>query len=81
VHTHSDGTLDLDDMKSKIHDGQDAHYTHTKLICLEQTHNFAGGAVLSLAYLEKVKIISLYIKQLRIGNLLSLTELGHYNVG
>ncbi|XP_031563317.1 probable low-specificity L-threonine aldolase 1 [Actinia tenebrosa] len=58
IYTHPNGELDLEDMKSKIYDGQDDHFTHTKLICLEQTHNYSGGSVLSLPYLEKVKEIA-----------------------
>ncbi|XP_032228895.1 low-specificity L-threonine aldolase 1 isoform X2 [Nematostella vectensis] len=53
VRTNPDGTLDLDEIKSKIHDGSDSHYTHTKVICLESSHNATGGTVLSLEYMKK----------------------------
>ncbi|EDO33451.1 predicted protein [Nematostella vectensis] len=55
VRTNPDGTLDLDEIKSKIHDGSDSHYTHTKVICLESSHNATGGTVLSLEYMKKVR--------------------------
>ncbi|KAK3753799.1 hypothetical protein QZH41_018454 [Actinostola sp. cb2023] len=54
VRTNPDGTLDLEDLKEKINDGSDAHWTHSKVICLEQTHNSKGGCVLPLSYLDKV---------------------------
>lgn len=43
-----DGTLDLDRVKSAIKP-DDAHFTKTKLLALENTH---GGKVLPLAYLK-----------------------------
>lgn len=38
------GVLDPDDVKKNIR-GQNIHYPETKLICLENTHNRAGGTV------------------------------------
>ncbi|PMB06957.1 threonine aldolase, partial [Fischerella thermalis CCMEE 5273] len=35
--------------------GDDIHFPRTALICLENTHNRAGGAVLPLAYMQEVK--------------------------
>lgn len=56
VHPHilpnqPDGTLDLKEVKAAIR-GDNEHYPVTKLICLENTHNFCGGRVLPVAYMD-----------------------------
>ncbi|XP_069511345.1 uncharacterized protein R102.4-like isoform X1 [Ambystoma mexicanum] len=54
-----DGRLDLEDLESKIQHGYpDPHYPHTRLICLENTHNRAGGRVLPLAHLLEVRLLA-----------------------
>src|SRR5579871_1262181 len=47
-----DGTLDLATVAAAIHDGSDAHNARTTLLCLENTHNRCGGAVLEPGYME-----------------------------
>lgn len=49
-----DGTLDLDDLQRKIMPN-DVHMTHTKLVCVENTHNVMGGRVIRLEYMDKLK--------------------------
>ncbi|KAL3877760.1 hypothetical protein ACJMK2_035422 [Sinanodonta woodiana] len=54
IKNKSDGTFDLAEMKSKLRPMNDPHQTRTKLICLENTHNFCGGKVLPLDFLQQV---------------------------
>ncbi|MBC8447881.1 MAG: low-specificity L-threonine aldolase [Chloroflexi bacterium] len=48
-----DGTIALQDIKTAIR-GDDVHFPRTRLICLENTHNRCGGAVLTLEYMHAV---------------------------
>ena len=47
-----DGMLDLELVKANIADESDAHVAPTALICIENTHNRCGGAVLSREQVE-----------------------------
>ncbi|NP_001025611.1 threonine aldolase 1 pseudogene [Xenopus tropicalis] len=59
VRTLSDGSLDLQDLESKIQHGfPDAHFGKTQLICLENSHNRMGGRVLPLSYMKEVRSIA-----------------------
>ncbi|MDH4248642.1 MAG: low-specificity L-threonine aldolase [Deltaproteobacteria bacterium] len=49
-----DGSLNPEAVTAAIQDGSNVHYAPTRLLCLENTHNFAGGTVLSLAGMEAV---------------------------
>jgi len=58
VHPHTvrnqpDGTLDLNDITAAIRPN-DPHNPITRLICLENTHNFCGGRVLPADYMDSV---------------------------
>lgn len=58
VHPHTvrnqpDGTLDLADVAAAIR-ANDPHNPVTRLICLENTHNFCGGRVLPVEYMDRV---------------------------
>jgi threonine aldolase len=44
-----DGRIDLDDIEKAVR-GPNIHYPPTTLLCLENTHNRCGGAVLDVAY-------------------------------
>ncbi|HUW09855.1 MAG TPA: low-specificity L-threonine aldolase, partial [Anaerolineae bacterium] len=48
-----DGTIDLDAMEGAIR-GLNIHFPPTRLICLENTHNRCGGAVLTVDYMRSV---------------------------
>ena len=48
-----DGTIALQDIEAAIR-GDDVHFPRTRLICLENTHNRCGGAVLTLEYMHAV---------------------------
>lgn len=58
VHPHTvtnqpDGTIRLGDIEAAIR-ADNVHFPRTKLICLENTHNKCGGAVLKPDYLNAV---------------------------
>ncbi|MCA2002514.1 MAG: aminotransferase class I/II-fold pyridoxal phosphate-dependent enzyme, partial [Chloroflexi bacterium] len=53
VKNQADGTLALDDIRSAIQ-SEDVHHAVTRLICLENTQNVCGGAVLSPEYIRRV---------------------------
>jgi threonine aldolase len=54
VPTLPNGMLDLDKVASQITDESNAHVAATALICIENTHNRLGGAVLSVEQIEAV---------------------------
>ncbi|XP_060700824.1 threonine aldolase 1 [Hemiscyllium ocellatum] len=54
-----DGTFDLNEVESKIRQHfPDSHYPRTGVICLENTHNEAGGRVLPLSFLQEVRTLA-----------------------
>jgi threonine aldolase len=53
----ADGTIALDAIEAAIR-GDDQHFPRTKLICLENSHNRCGGAVLSQEYEQSVRAIA-----------------------
>jgi len=55
VPNQSDGTLALEDIEAAIRPMGDSHFPQTRLICLENTHNRRGGAVLSLEYMAQIR--------------------------
>jgi len=63
IHPHTvpnqpDGTLDLDDIEAAIRPPDNPHYPHSRLICLENTHNRCGGAVLTPDYMAQVRALA-----------------------
>lgn len=52
IKTRPDGMLDPNEVRANITDDSDEHISPTRLLCLENTHNFCGGAVLSLEQVE-----------------------------
>jgi len=55
VPTQRDGTLPLAGIQAVLRDRTDFHNPHTRLICLENTHNRRGGVVLRPAYMRQVR--------------------------
>ncbi|MFN8439906.1 MAG: low-specificity L-threonine aldolase [Caldilineaceae bacterium] len=53
VPTNADGTLNIADIEASIHH-DDPHYTTTRLVALENTHNKSGGRVLPPEYVDAV---------------------------
>ncbi|KHN76093.1 Uncharacterized protein Tcan_14112 [Toxocara canis] len=49
-----DGTLPLDEIKQAIR-VDDIHMPRTRVICIENTHNYAGGKTLSLEYMNQIR--------------------------
>jgi threonine aldolase len=63
IHPHTlpnqpDGTLALGDIEAAIRDPKNEHHPRTRLICLENTHNRCGGAVLTPAYMVQVRALA-----------------------
>ncbi|MGP8080954.1 MAG: low-specificity L-threonine aldolase [Dehalococcoidales bacterium] len=52
VPNDNNGQLALDDIEKAIRDKTNIHYPETTLLCLENTHNRCGGAVLTPEYTE-----------------------------
>ena len=51
---NADGTIDIDRIEEAIR-GNNIHFPTTSLITLENTHNFCGGKVLPVGYMEAVR--------------------------
>ncbi len=49
----SDGTIALDKLEAAIR-SDDPHFPVTRLICVENTHNRCGGAVIEKSYMDEV---------------------------
>ncbi len=58
VPNQPDGTLDLADIEAAIRPTDNPHHPHSRLICLENTHNRCGGAVLTPAYMSQVRALA-----------------------
>ncbi len=54
VPTQPDGMLDWHALETGISDGSDEHSAATALICIENSHNRCGGAVLSVEQVEAI---------------------------
>lgn len=54
VPTHTNGMLDLYRIQIGISDGSDEHSAPTTLLCIENTHNRCGGAVLNIEQIESL---------------------------
>lgn len=48
-----DGTLDLEDIKSKLLP-EDVHFTRVRLVCAENTHGLLGGKVIGPEFMAKL---------------------------
>ncbi|XP_072524097.1 threonine aldolase 1 [Salminus brasiliensis] len=59
VTTLPNGTFDLDQLDSKIcHGYPDAHYSRSRLVCVENTHNILGGRVLPISFLQELRSLA-----------------------
>lgn len=52
-----DGALRLEDIEDAIR-GDDPHFAHTRLVCIENTQNMAGGAPLDVTYMRSVAALA-----------------------
>ncbi len=57
VPNEDDGTIDIEHLEKAIRHPQ-LHYPPTRVICLENTHNYCYGAPLPLAYLKSVAALA-----------------------
>jgi len=53
-----DGMFDLDVLEQSIRAKNDPYKSYTGLIVLESSHNYCGGKVISLKFMEKVRAIA-----------------------
>ena len=79
IHSHQlknkdDGTIDINEIKNNIRKEGDDHFPKTKLLCLENTHNYCYGSPIKQNYFKEVnellnaKNIKLHIDGARIFN-------------
>lgn len=57
IANNDDGTLPLDILERSIR-GEDLHYPPSRLICLENTHNYCHGSPISPSYMKSVADIA-----------------------
>jgi len=60
VQTEPDGMLNPYEIEINISDGSDEHSAPTALLCIENTHNRCGGAVLNLEQVEQLTGLAHY---------------------
>jgi threonine aldolase len=53
-----DGALDPLDVAAAIRNGQDPAHAPTRLVCIENTHNAAGGTVMPIAHLRALRDVT-----------------------
>jgi threonine aldolase len=58
VPNQEDGTLKLDEIEAALRDPANEHHPRSRLVCLENTHNRCGGAVLTPAYMGQVRALA-----------------------
>lgn len=57
VPNQPDGTIALDKLEESIR-SDDPHFPVTRLICIENTHNRCGGAVIKKSYIDEVAMLA-----------------------
>ena len=50
-----DGTIDIEKIIAGINNTNDSHHATTRLLCLENTHNFCFGSAIDTSYFDQVK--------------------------
>jgi threonine aldolase len=58
VPNQPDGRLALEDIEGALRDSRNPHFPPSRLICLENTHNRCGGAVLTPYYMAQVRALA-----------------------
>ena len=53
-----DGTMNVEEVEEAIDTGENPHHGPTRLICMENTHNFTGGCVLPVEAMESVAVVA-----------------------
>lgn len=54
----ADGSLQAEQVEAAMSDGSNPHFQPTGLVCMENTHNFAGGTVIPLETLAAVEAVA-----------------------
>ena len=59
IHSHQlknkdDGTIDINEIKNNIRKEEDDHFPKTKLLCLENTHNYCYGSPIKQNYFKTI---------------------------
>ena len=58
VPNRPDGALPPEELRAAVREAGNPHYPRTGLICLENTHNRRGGAVLTPAYMAEARAVA-----------------------
>lgn len=53
----SDGTFDLKKLESIISDHTDVHCPRTRVVCIENTHNWCGGRILPIKFVDELHLL------------------------
>lgn len=53
-----DGSMTVAEVEGAIDTGENPHHLPTRLICMENTHNFSGGCVVSMEAMEGVAAVA-----------------------
>jgi len=54
IQNREDGTFSIEDMKDMAQGNEDPHCSETRLVCIENSQNSAGGRVLPLSWLKSL---------------------------
>jgi threonine aldolase len=57
VPNQPDGTMRIPDVEAAVR-AENIHYPHTRLLCLENTHNVCTGAALKTSYLDGIETLA-----------------------
>ena len=65
IHTRTlpnldDGTFNVDSIDDLVRVRTDPHLPWTRAVCVENTHNFCGGKILSESFMEKVRALTYF---------------------
>lgn len=62
VRNLADGTFDMDDFRDKLRpESPDPHEPFTTLVCVENTHNYCGGTILPIEWVDQVNTERIFI--------------------
>lgn len=65
VRNLANGTLDMKELSEKLRpESPDPHEPYTSLVCIENTHNYCGGTVLPIEWIDQVTKIMTCLKQI-----------------
>jgi threonine aldolase len=53
-----DGGMDVEEVSASIQTGENPHHAPTRLICMENTHNFCGGSIVPVENIEAVATVA-----------------------